>query len=143
MKKCLGEQTLLLLCEGEGTDLERAHLKACWACAKRYHRLVRELEVIGRVLREEPPRETLYRSAESSSMRWVPLAAALGVTLAIFLGGMWARRVAFPVLPEESGTESVAFLEEVSTAVFSAANNDFGESLSPNFAYLREALGEE
>jgi hypothetical protein len=56
---------------------------------------------------------------------------------------MWARRVAFPVLPEESGTESVAFLEEVSTAVFSAANNDFGESLSPNFAYLREALGEE
>lgn len=144
MKRCLRDQTLLLLYEGEGTDLQRAHLKACLACARRYRRLVHELEVIGRVLQEEPPLRSFAYRAQPSYVRWVPLATALGVVLAILWGGMWVRRVNSPVLPEELGSIS-EFLEEVSTAVFSAVNDkgEEGSSSTFDFTYLREALGEE
>ncbi len=145
MRKCLRDQALLLLYEGEGTEPERAHLKACEACSKRYRRLMHNLEAIGRVLREEPPPQALYHPPRSFYVRWVPLAATLAVTVALFWGGMWVRRVS-PPLQEESRNEEVShFLDEVFSAILSAVNDNADETPSPgfNFAYLHEALGEE
>ncbi len=145
MTRCLKDQTLLLLYEGEGTDLERAHLKTCWACAKRHRTLARELEVIGRVLREEPPLRSFYHRPRPFYVRWAPVTSTLAVMLALFLGGIWRRSMAPTPFPEKSHGEEVwQFLGEVSNAVFSPVN-DIGEpsSSSDTFTYLREALGEK
>lgn len=142
MRRCLGDQTLLLLYGAEGTEAQQTHLQACEACAKRYKRLVYELEVIGQVLREDPP---LHHHPQPLYLRWIPVATALAVTLALVWGGMWAWRGARSVLPEKASNEDVSiFLDEVSTAIFSSVETGGVETLNPvsDFGDLRVALRE-
>ncbi|MGH7773484.1 MAG: hypothetical protein ACREQA_14765 [Candidatus Binatia bacterium] len=108
--------------------------------------MVRELEVIGRVLQEEPPLRSFSHRAHPIYVRWVPLATALGVVLAILWGGMWVRTTAPPPFAEKSRSEDIwQFLQEVSTVVFLGASNDVEETSSDvlHFSHLRQALGEE
>ncbi len=151
MSRCLRDQTLLLLYEGEGTSAHRAHLKTCVACATRHQRLVRDLEVIGQVLREapllrqaqdRPPQVVPYRP-HSLRLRWMPMAVALAVTLALVWGGVWVRRPSPPVSPARARNEAALFfLEEVSTTLFSTVDARAAMMPAPvsDFAYWQAAL---
>ena len=144
MKGCLRDKTLLLLYEGEGTQAHRAHLESCEACAKRYERLVHDLEVIGQVLQEEPPVQVSYPDPYLLYERWIPVVAALAVGIALTWGAMWALRPAPELLREEAGEENVLrFSEDVSAALFPAVNDNPAEmpNLDTSFTYLDAAFG--
>lgn len=144
MKGCFQDRTLLSLYEGEGTQAQRAHLESCEACAKRYERLVRDLELIGQVLREGPPPQVSYTDPYLLYKRWIPVAAALAVGIALTWGAMWALRPAPEVLPEEAGNESVLrFSEQVSAALFPTVTDNPAEmpNLDSSFTYLDAAFG--
>ena len=151
MSRCLRDQTLLLLYEGEGTSADRDHLEVCTDCTTRYQRLGQDLKLIGQVLREPPPlRQAQDRSPQALPyrfhplrIRWMPVAAALAVTLTSVWGGMWERSPSPPVLPAEAGSEAVFLsLEEMAAALFSTA--EVSAELVPapvsNLAYLQAAL---
>lgn len=143
MSRCLRDQTFLLLYEGEGTGVHRAHLEACAACAARYQRLVHDLEVIGQVLREAPPPQAVPHRSHPLRIRWVPVTAALALTLALVWGGVWMRGPSPPGLPAGARNEAILlFLEEVSAALFSTVDASAAVMPTPvsNFAYLQAAL---
>ena len=144
MKGCFQDKTLLLLYEEDGAKSHHAHLESCEACAKRYERLVQDLEVIGQVLREEPPLQVSYPDADLLYKRWIPVVAALAVGIALTWGAMWALRPAPELLREEAGEENVLrFSEDVSAALFPAVNDNPAEIPNPDssFTYLDAAFG--
>jgi hypothetical protein len=124
MNRCLGDRTLLLIHYGEGSVRERAHLGSCLACAARYQRLVRELQVIVGALRGAPPPSALSRPR---TLPWRSFAAAAALAaLALFVGveaWMWHESVSW-VSPKRGGddTETLAFLEEVSRTLSSTGD---------------------
>src|SRR3989442_14475678 len=105
MSRCLREQTLLWVYEGEGTSRERAHVETCAACATRYQRLVHDLEVIGQVLREAPSSGAVPHLRSSLRLRWMPVAAALAVAFLVVGGGVGMQSPAPPDGPGESRKE--------------------------------------
>jgi anti-sigma factor RsiW len=58
MNRCLKDQMLLLLHDGEGTGAERAHLTECEACARRYRQLESDLKTVTQALRQAPLPQT-------------------------------------------------------------------------------------
>ncbi len=146
MRKCLQNSKLLLLLEGEATSAERAHLEACETCSGRYRRLVRDLGVIDRVLREEPPRRPLIADSRSLRARWVPVVAALALLLVSVWGIMRVEKQSSPVSSEEARFQDTALLlDDVSTAIL-APVDDYSPGISyadSDFSYLRTALGED
>jgi len=145
MRRCLRDRALFLLYEGEGTDVQRAHLETCEACAQRYQRLVDDLAVIRRTLREESLPRVLYRAPQPSHLRWAPLVTVLTVTLIFVWGGMWAWKLAPPFPRGQTPNEEIwQFLGDVSSATLPAVTNieDTPTRIS-DFVYLRHALGEE
>ena len=145
MSECLRDRTLLLMFEGEGASTDQAHLEACEACADRYRRLVHDIEVIEQVLREEPPRQALYRNSRSLNIRWIPAVVALAFLIVSVWGVMRAQRTTSPVPSEETRNESAELvLDEVSTAIFSVSDDTTEIPYSDSdFSYLDTALGEE
>lgn len=152
MSRCLRDQMLLLLSEGEGTSVHRAHLETCAACTTRYQQLVRDLEMIGQVLREAPPlqraqdrpAQAIPHRPRSLPLRWLPVAAALAV--ALVWGGLWVRGPSMPVSQAPARSEAVLlFLEEVSTTLFSTVDASAAVIPAPvsDLAYLQAALGGE
>jgi hypothetical protein len=124
MSQCLSERALLLVHQGDGSALDRTHLRACLGCAARYQRLIQDLQVIDDALRGAPPAAALSRPR---MIPWRSFAAAAALAaLALFVGveaWMWRESVLW-VSPKPSGddTESLAFLEEVSRALSSTAD---------------------
>ncbi|MGH7262629.1 MAG: hypothetical protein ACREH7_01730, partial [Candidatus Rokuibacteriota bacterium] len=118
------ERTLLLVHEGDGSALDRTHLRACLGCAARYQRLIQDLQVIGHALRGAPPAAALSRPRV---LPWRSFAAAAALAaLALFVGveaWMWRESVLW-VSPKPSGgdTETLAFLEEVSRTLSSTGD---------------------
>ncbi len=145
MRKCLRERTLVSLLEGEGSSTERAHLEACAACADRYGQLVRDLRVVGQVLREEPPPRP-WRSFRSLHTRWIPAIAALALILVSVWGIMRVEKSAAPVPWEETrGEDTSLFADDLSGAIFASGDDSLAEVsyTDADFSYLDSALGED
>ena len=153
MSRCLSEETLLLLSEGEGTREDRAHLTKCQVCTIRYQRLGKDLTLLGQVLREPPPRPVVFRERRFPALRWVPVAVA-GVTIVVLLWGrgQWSElSQAPPTIPPPSPTAADEIQDEdlarflakaVGPAIFSTA--DLGVKDLPqratSLSYLQAAL---
>jgi len=151
MSRCLRDQTLLLLYEGEGTSAHRIHLETCAACAARHQRLVRDLEVIGQVLQQAPalrqaqdrPSQVIPYRPHFLRLRWMPMAAALAVALVLVWGGLWVRGPSPPVsLAPAHNEAALFFLGEVSTILFSTVDARAAMIPAPvsDFAYWQAAL---
>lgn len=145
MTRCLRDRELFSLCEGEGTDQQRAHLQTCAACADRHQRLLDDLAVIRRVVREEAPPQVLDPEPRVTWLRWVPAVTVLTAAVLFVWGSMWAWKLAPPSLSGQSPNgEVLQFLGDVSRATLPAIPNLENTSAHiSDFAYLRQALGEE
>lgn len=125
MNRCLTDRTLLLSSYGEGSEEDRAHLRACLDCAHRYQRLSRDLELIGRALREGPPVAAVGRLPGAVRRRGLVVAAAL-TALAVFGGveaWMWRESVLWVRPQTEAGDASaLRFLAEVSAVLSSTGD---------------------
>lgn len=158
MSRCLSEETLLLLYEGEGTREDRAHLTRCQVCTIRYERLGKDLKLLGQVLRDPPPpRSVVVREQRFPVWRWVPIAVA-GATAVVLLWSQ-GQYLELPQAPlpttsppsviatsEVSDEDLTRFLTKtVGPAIFSTA--DFGMKDLPkratNLSYLQAALDGE
>jgi hypothetical protein len=111
MSRCLRDQTLLWLSEGEGTRAQRAHLEACAACTRRYQRLVGDLKVLRRVLQEAPPLPAMRQRPRTFRARWLPVAAALTLVLAGLMGALEMWNSAPPPPPLEARREAMTLLQ--------------------------------
>lgn len=125
MNRCLRDRTLLLSSYGEGSEEDRAHLRACLDCAQRYQRLSRDLELIGRALREGPPVAAVGRLPGAVRRRGLVVAAAL-TALAVFGGveaWMWRESVLWVRPQTEAGdADALRFLAEVSAVLSSTGD---------------------
>ncbi len=146
MRRCLRESALVLLFEGEGSSTERAHLEACPTCSERYSRLARDLQALGRVLREEPPPQPLRRRSNSLQRRWIPAVAAL-VLIVVSLWGLMRMERQVSLLPSEESSfqDTALYPDDASTAIFAPADDSSGEIsyADSDFRYLNTALGED
>ncbi len=118
MNQCLKDRSLLLLHEGEETSAQRSHLAECEPCATRYRQLGSDLEMIGQVLREEPPPEIVRHRPQPFTVRWLPTAAAVAMLLALLWGGVQMWSPSPPPIKETSNEEIWYILEEVSADLF-------------------------
>jgi len=120
MSRCLSDRTLLSIDDGEGNSVQRTHLKDCEACAARYRQLSRDLEAISRVLREEPPPQTVSHRSRPFALRWFPGAAALAMALVLVWAGvrLWkSPAVPSPVKGTDNG-ETWSILDELPSNPF-------------------------
>jgi hypothetical protein len=111
MSRCLRDQTLLWLSEGEGTHAQRVHLETCAACTTRYQRLVDDLKVLRHVLREAPPPQAVRQRPRTFRTRWLSVAAALALALAGLMAGLDMWNSAPPTPPLEARHEAMALLQ--------------------------------
>ena len=88
MNRCLRDQTLLLLHDGEATGKQRDHLTECERCAARYRDLEYDLAAINQVLRDEPPPQAVGHRFLPRAFRWTPAALAVGLALVLMWQGM-------------------------------------------------------
>lgn len=119
MSRCLSDRTLLSIDDGEGTSVQRIHLKECGACAARYRQLEQDLEAIAKVLREEPPPQTLIHPSRPFTAHWLPRAAALAMALLLTWAGvtLWSRSGRPPV-EGRTESESRSMLDELPSNPF-------------------------
>ena len=87
MIRCLRDQTLFLLYDGDGTSAQRTHLTECETCATRYRQLGHDLETISRALREQPPRKIAGVGFHSVALRRASTAVALALVLVMIWQG--------------------------------------------------------
>lgn len=154
MNPCLSEETLLLLHEGEGSRDERAHLAKCQVCTIRYERLVKDLKLLGQVLREQPPQTVKVREPRNLTMRWVAVATA-GTAAAVVwwsLGQIFeVARLSLPTWPRPVPTSAGEVNDEdlarfvtkvVGPAIFSTTDLTVTSlpKRATNLAYLQAAL---
>jgi hypothetical protein len=111
MSRCLRDQTLLWLAEGEGTHAQRVHLETCAACTIRYQRLVDDLKVLRRVLRGAPLPQAMRRRRRTFHPRWLPVAAALALALAGLMGGLEMWNAVPPPPPLEARHEAMTLVQ--------------------------------
>ena len=145
MTRCLKDEALFMLREGDGTDEQRSHLESCEVCGERYKRMARDLDLIKNALQQEPPPARLQSYRIPLSYRWIPAAAALVVAIMLVWGEsrLWKRNSSAP--PEQVFNSDLSqFLDEVSDAVFAGANVRAASAAAPDsdFNFLQVALGE-
>jgi len=117
MNGCLTERTLTFLRADEGGAEERAHLRACRACAARYRELERDLDAIANVLRAGPPGD----QARAHGLRWRAVGAiAAALVMTVATARLWRG-----VRAEGTGDVGVVS-EELADALFTAP-----EAVSP------------
>lgn len=147
MSRCLREETLWLLSEGEGTNAERTHLEGCTDCTRRYEQLTQDLKKLGRVIQRGPFLSTTARPRRAWSFRWGYATAALATLLVVLWGGLWLREPAqflWSALSAETlDSEDLQFLQqEVFPAMFSTPNIGLGTlpGHTTDGAYLEAAV---
>ncbi len=116
MTRCLQDQTLWLMREGESRPEDQAHLRACLRCAARYDRLVRDLHRIEGALRAAPA-EALRPAPTPRSSR---LAVAAALVAALALGAVQAWRWSpsgSPIPAPPAPGDTLPFLTEVSAVL--------------------------
>jgi len=140
MNQCLNERTLLRITTGEGTAAHRAHLRVCADCAERFDALADDLDVIGNVLMQTPPRTAAVKQMPWTLLAWAPVAVAAVVVLAV--GLMVTRQFApTPVQVAARSGNVPAFAADVSAALFASGDDDFSSmQLAADAPYLRAAL---
>ncbi len=132
MSPCLSDRTLFLVHEGDASETDRAHVRACLGCAARHQRLVRDLQVIGDALRGAPP---LFAVVPRRRILRRPAAAVAAVVVALVVFGgieawMWRESVSW-VRPRPKGGDAdpLPFLEKVS-AVLSSTDDASGAAIA-------------
>lgn len=138
MNRCLKERALLNISAGEGTAAQHAHLRVCADCAERYEAFTDDLKIIGDVLVQTPPTGIAVSRVPAALVRWVPLAAAAAVLLAV---GLTVTRLYAPTLVQVAARSGnvPAFAADVSAAVF-ASDDDATMQMASDAPYLRAAL---
>jgi hypothetical protein len=147
MSRCLREETLWLLSEGEGTSAERTHLEGCADCARRYEQLTQDLKKLGRVIQKGSFLSPTARPRRVRSFRWGYATAAIVALLVVIWGGVWLREPAqflWSALSAETlDGEDLQFLqEEVFPAMFSTTGIGLGTlpGHATDGAYLEAAV---
>ena len=120
MSRCLSDRALLLIDDGEGSSIQRTHLKECEACAARYRQLGRDLEVLSRVLQEERPPQTASHRSHPFARRWLPRAAVLAMTLVLVWAGvrLWQSPAAPSAMKGTDNGETWSILDELPSNPF-------------------------
>ena len=139
MNRCLRERALLGISAGEGTTAQHAHLRVCADCAERYDALTDDLKAISDVLVQVPPAAIAPRHVPEMLLRWVPVAAAAAMLLAV---GLAVTQLQAPV-PVQVATRSgnvPAFAADVSAAVFAGDDDSATIQIASDAPYLRAAL---
>jgi len=143
MIRCLEDETLFLLSEGEASEEQRSHLQGCQACTERYHEIERDLRLITQTLQREPPPLPVTAPRASIFFRSLPIAAGVLLAIALMWGESRLRR------PDSSSEQTLSgdlsqFLEQVSDALFDGGNIREVETSSSDsdLASLQVALGE-
>ena len=103
---CLDEGALLRVCSGDATDAERRHATTCATCTHALAMLRADLGRLGAVIGDGVP---VRRTAPRRGMRFLPIAAAAALMLAVVL----ARRTPAPV----ADGDELAMLDDLDTAV--------------------------
>jgi hypothetical protein len=138
--RCLGDRTLFLLSEGEGTSRQRQHLAACADCRARYHSLTTVGELAGRVLLEGPwPDEGAERTPV---LGWlVPAGAALAAALVLAWLGVSGRGLRLEPTTAPPGVAYAALsLDDVSSTLFAADDGVWRPEQDADEASLQAAL---
>jgi len=118
MSRCLGDRTLWMLSEGEGSREERAHVTSCVVCAARLRRLEQDLRRLQSVLAGPPPRLALVQ-ARPIRLRWTTAAATFAAMIVLAWFGVWWQQPS-PPLQMDARQESIwPLIDGVSTALFS------------------------
>jgi hypothetical protein len=128
MNHCLDDRALLLAAIGEADAEERAHLSSCRSCTRRSAEVMSDLDVIGRALREVPPRLTSAPAPHRAGYWWVA-ALATAALVALIAAPQWLRRPAPIEVARVSEAPAVAapswdvrvYAQEVSAAMFDTA----------------------
>jgi len=155
MNRCLSDDSLLLLYEGSGTRTHQEHLASCESCRAHYERLARDLQLIGRVLRDPPPVEEVSAFPHSRLIRWIPVAVVSAAAFFLLWGKGWIENLPFPrrlsQTPLSAPASSMEVRDEelavllaktVTPALFSAVDLRGGKlpEHATNLAYLKAAL---
>lgn len=151
MGRCLSEEALFLVAEGEGTASQQshlAHLESCDTCAQRYQSLTQDLAVLGQVLQEPAPLQAVTRPHRVALLRpivrWTATATAVAAVLAVVWAGWWLREPLKLLVSLEPVDEEVwAFVEDDALpALFSTKQLSLGSlpSDASDGDYLLAAL---
>ena len=120
MSRCLSDGALLSIDDGEGSSVQRTHLKECEVCAVRYRQLEQDLEAISQALREEPPPQTVIHRSRPFALRRLPGAAVLALALLLVWAGvrLW-RNPAAPSLTKGTNNGATwSILDELPSNLF-------------------------
>jgi hypothetical protein len=130
MSRCLSDDALARAHVELGSAAERAHLAGCAACAGRYRRLRRDLDLVTAVLRDTPEPEPRPIAAPR---RWLP--AALGLSAAALALLVWVEvavwRAVTPVPSTMQPQEVAAILADVSASLFSVSGDPPAGTATP------------
>ncbi len=152
MNRCLNERALLDVAIGEGTAAQHAHLRLCADCAERHDAFSEDLQVIGDALVQAPGRlpdlaahsgqrqRFMRKSAPANPLvRWVPIAAAATVLLAVGLTLTLQRAPSAIQVSSHSGNVP-AFAADVSEALFADGDDTDNGQMGSDAPYLQAAL---
>ena len=146
MNRCLRDEELWLLHEGEGSEAHRTHMAVCGKCSVRLRQLGEDIHLLSRTLREAPPVPTPARSRSFLSWRWIPVAAACAATIFILWNGVPTKepsRHRTTVSSVAREKEIINMLEnDVYTALFTDEDLDLvtAPARVSTLAYVQAAL---
>jgi hypothetical protein len=125
MSRCLGDRTLWMLSEGEGSREERAHVTSCVVCATRLRRLEQDLRHLQSVLAGPPLPRAAQTQRRPIRLRWTTAAATLAAMVAVAWFGVWWQRPS-PPLQVETRQESIwPLIDGVYGALFPTVEIEF------------------
>jgi hypothetical protein len=143
MNRCLSDRSLFFVSEGEGDELEHAHLSGCRSCAARLDHIVHASELAGLVLREYPLAGSSLRPIGARPW-WIPVAAAAAAVVAIVLVWRHGPPESPTLVPPGEARRELASLslDRVSRLLF-AMDAEASPAPDSDGTYLEAALGGE